>query len=86
MTYEEARKKVWGIVQRSKRDALRMNIQEKGSIVPKEIKDAIWKLIKAVHYLYSEGDEYRRPGSTKDDIKALLYEPIPLTTVTSANW
>ncbi|KAK2992548.1 hypothetical protein RJ640_001861 [Escallonia rubra] len=82
---EDARDEVRKIIEYSRREVLRMMLQTHGSLVPKAVKESIWKLSKLCHYLYARGDEFRTPGSGKDDINIVFYEPINLSQRPSKN-
>ncbi|KAK2979466.1 hypothetical protein RJ640_026364 [Escallonia rubra] len=76
---EDAKDEVRHIIESSRREVLRMMLQTHGSLVPKAVKESVWKLSKLCHYLYARGDEFRTPGSGKDDINRIFYEPINLS-------
>lgn len=75
----EARAEVRKMIERS----ARMLLRKERSVIPKAIKDSIFKISKIEHYLYRRGDEYRCPGKMLDDIKAVLYEPIKTPNISS---
>ncbi|KAK3024982.1 hypothetical protein RJ639_043246 [Escallonia herrerae] len=75
---EDARDEVRNIIESNRREVLRMMLQTHGSLVPKAVKESVWKLSKLCHYYYRRGDEFRTPESGKDDIKKIFYEPINL--------
>lgn len=86
-TEEEARLEVRKMVERYRREELRIMLQAQGkstnnvtnNLVPKKVKESVFCLYKITHYLYTTGDEYRLPVSKAlADIQTLLYDPIIL--------
>ncbi|KAM7497482.1 hypothetical protein LguiA_021896 [Lonicera macranthoides] len=79
---EEAVKQVRRMVENSRREVLRMSlVQIDKSVIPWAIRDAFFKMIQIGQYLYGNStDEYRSPIKNFDDIKAILYEPISIST------
>lgn len=83
ITEEEAVKEVTRMVENSRREVLRTSLlQTEKSVIPAVIRAAFFELIQIVYYLYDNGaaDEYRNPVKIFDDIKAVLYEPIGIST------
>ncbi|KAM7466009.1 hypothetical protein LguiB_013571 [Lonicera macranthoides] len=82
ITEEEAVKEVKRMSENSRREVLRtLLLQTEKSVIPWVIRDAFFKLLQIGHYLYNSGtDEFRRPLKNFDDIKAVLYDPISLST------
>ncbi|KAM7461960.1 hypothetical protein LguiA_030081 [Lonicera macranthoides] len=82
ITEEEAVKEVTRMSENSNREVLRTSLlQTEKSVIPRVIGDAFFKLLQIGHYLYDNSvDEYRCPIKNFDDIKAVLYEPISIST------
>ncbi|KAK7271352.1 hypothetical protein RJT34_27168 [Clitoria ternatea] len=77
ITAEDAIEEMKGMVEEKRRELLKLILQEKGSIVPRNIKDLFWKMLKAIHLFYVKDD-----GFTEDNmyscVNAVLKEPVVL--------
>ncbi|KAM7466317.1 hypothetical protein LguiB_013879 [Lonicera macranthoides] len=78
ITEEMARTEVRRMVERSKREVLRLLVQKKSTSIPKGFIESFFKMYTMCYYLYNNSDEYRNPGRTFEEINALLYEPLIL--------
>ncbi|KAK7324128.1 hypothetical protein VNO77_27650 [Canavalia gladiata] len=72
---EEVIEEMKVIVEEKRRELLRLTVQEKGSIVPRDCKDLFWRMIKVLHLFYMKDD-----GFTSHDmysyVNAVLKDPI----------
>ncbi|XP_027342506.1 ent-kaur-16-ene synthase, chloroplastic isoform X2 [Abrus precatorius] len=65
------------IAEEKRRELLRLILQEKGSLVPRDCKDLFWKMIKVLHLFYMKDD-----GFTSHDmyssVNAVIKDPVVL--------
>lgn len=74
---EEVIKEIESVIEKKKRELLKLVLEEKDSKVPKACKNLFWKMCKVLHLFYGEND-----GLTRNDLlkaaSAVLHEPIVL--------
>lgn len=58
ITEEEAVEELKSIIESSRRELLRLVLQEKDSMVPRACKDLFWKMCKVVHLFYMKDDGF----------------------------
>ncbi|PIN17551.1 cis-abienol synthase [Handroanthus impetiginosus] len=75
---DEAISKIQKMVEYHRRKLLKLILQTKGSIVPRECKHVFWKFCKIGYYLYSFVDEFTSPQQMMEDVKSLIFEPFNL--------
>ncbi|XP_020237613.1 ent-kaur-16-ene synthase, chloroplastic isoform X2 [Cajanus cajan] len=77
ITAEDATKEMMGIAEEKRIELLRLILQEKESVVPRECKDLFWKMIKVLHLFYMKDD-----GFTAHDmyssVNAVIKDPVIL--------
>ncbi|KAJ0042978.1 hypothetical protein Pint_18083 [Pistacia integerrima] len=75
ITEEEAMQKMRSLINSNRRELLRLVLQEKGSIIPRPIKDLFWKMSKVLHLFYIKDD-----GFTSHDmfnfVNDVIQEPV----------
>lgn len=66
-----------GLVERKREELHKLVLEEKGSVVPKECKEAFLKMSKVLNLFYRKDD-----GFTSQDlmsvVKSVIYEPVTL--------
>lgn len=77
VTAEHAIGEMKGIAEDKRRELLRLILQEKGSIVPRDCKDLFWKMIKVLHLFYMKDDGFTS-HEMHSTVNAVLKEPIVL--------
>ncbi|XP_057980631.1 ent-kaurene synthase TSP4, chloroplastic isoform X2 [Malania oleifera] len=77
ITEEETVKEIRAIIDSTRRELLRLVLQNKGSVVPHACKDLFWKMCKVVHYFYTKDDGFTSHELTSV-VKAVIHEPIVL--------
>nr|AKO82513.1 ent-kaurene synthase [Champereia manillana var. longistaminea] len=75
ITEEENEKEMRGIVEQTRRELLRMVLQNQGSVVPRPCKDVFWMMSKVVHFFYMKNDGFTSHELTSV-VKGVLYDPI----------
>lgn len=78
VTVEEAIVKMKGIIEDKKRELLRLVLQEKGSIVPRDCKELFWKMMKVLNLFYMKDDGFTS-HEMHSTVDAVLKEPIVLS-------
>ncbi|KAK7271353.1 hypothetical protein RJT34_27171 [Clitoria ternatea] len=77
ITAEDAIEEMKGMAEEKRIELLKLILQEKGSMVPRDIKDLFWKMMKVLNLFYLKDD-----GFTKDNmhssVNAVLKEPVIL--------
>lgn len=76
-TKEEASEAIKGNVERTRRELLRLVLQEKNSTVPRACKDLFWKMSCVVHLFYRKDDGFTS-HELMNSAKALLEQPMVL--------
>lgn len=76
-TEEESTNEMKGVVRNTRRELLRLVLQEKGSIIPRPCKDLFWKMCKVVHLFYAKNDGFTS-HEMASAVNAVLEEPMPL--------
>ncbi|XP_044468247.1 ent-kaurene synthase, chloroplastic isoform X3 [Mangifera indica] len=75
ITEEEAMQKLRSLIDSNRRELLRLVLQEKGSIIPRAVKDLFWKMSKVLHLFYMKND-----GFTSQDmfnfVNDVVQEPV----------
>lgn len=75
ITEEEAMQKLRSLIDSNRRELLRLVLQEKGSIIPRAVKDLFWKMSKVLHLFYMKND-----GFTSQDmfnfVNDVIQEPV----------
>lgn len=65
------------LAERKREELQRLVLEEKGSVVPRECKEAFLKMSKVLNLFYAKDD-----GFTKHDlmsvVKSVMYEPVTL--------
>ncbi|XP_061360714.1 ent-kaurene synthase 5, chloroplastic-like [Gastrolobium bilobum] len=77
ITAEEAIEEIKGIIEDKRIELLRLILQEKGSIVPRDIKDLFWKMTKVLHVFYMKKDGFTLL-ELHSDVNAVIKEPVIL--------
>lgn len=77
ITEEDAMEEMTGIAEEKRRELLRLILQEKGSVVPRECKDLFWKMIKVLHLFYMKDDGFTS-HEMHSSVNAVLKKPVIL--------
>ncbi|KAL5175961.1 Ent-kaur-16-ene synthase, chloroplastic [Glycine soja] len=77
ITAEDATEEMKGIAEEKRRELLRLILQEKGSVVPRECKDLFWKMIKVLHLFYMKDDGFTS-HEMHSSVNAVLKKPVIL--------
>lgn len=72
---EEIVKEMRGIIDRTRRELLKMVLEGKDSVVPGACKDVFWKMSKVVHYFYMKDDGFSS-HELIEVVNAVIYEPL----------
>ncbi|RDY07071.1 hypothetical protein CR513_08858, partial [Mucuna pruriens] len=75
VTAEDAIEEMKGIIEERRRELLRLILQEKGSVVPRECKDLFWKMMKVLHLFYLKDDGYTS-HEMYSSLNAAIKDPI----------
>ncbi|KAJ0044568.1 hypothetical protein Pint_03888 [Pistacia integerrima] len=62
ITEDEAMQNIRSQINSNRKELLRLVLQEKGSIIPRPIKDLFWKSCKVAHLFYMEDDGFTLQG------------------------
>ncbi|KAK6149559.1 hypothetical protein DH2020_017084 [Rehmannia glutinosa] len=77
ITKEAAIMEMKSLIERQRRELLRLVLDEKKSVLPKSCKDLFWQMCRVVHLFYSKDD-----GFTSQElfrvVNAIIHEPIVL--------
>lgn len=76
-TKEEAAEVIKGDVERTRRELLRLVLQEKNSTIPRACKDLFWKMSCVVHLFYRKDDGFTS-HELMNSAKALFEQPMVL--------
>ncbi|GAU35840.1 hypothetical protein TSUD_56490, partial [Trifolium subterraneum] len=77
VTVEDAIDKIKGVIEENRRELLRIVLQEKGSVVPRDCKDWYWKMMKAMYLFYDKNDAYSL-NEMYSTVNAVMKDPIIL--------
>ncbi|KAL2330996.1 hypothetical protein Fmac_018577 [Flemingia macrophylla] len=77
VTAEDATKDMKGIAEEKRIELLRLILQEKGSVVPRDCKDLFWKMIKVLHLFYMKDDGFTA-HEMYSSVNAVLKDPVNL--------
>ncbi|XP_061346779.1 ent-kaurene synthase, chloroplastic-like [Gastrolobium bilobum] len=75
ITAEDAIEEMKGIIEDKRIELLRLILQEKGSIVPRDCKDLFWKMTKVLHLFYMKDDGFTS-HEMHSSVNAVLKEPV----------
>ncbi|CAN1223509.1 Ent-kaur-16-ene synthase, chloroplastic [Linum perenne] len=83
ITEEEARRTIQRIIEKHRKELLRMVVLKQGeeeevSIVPREVKEVFWQTSKIVHMFYMSKDGFSSPHEMMAAIDSVIYKPIVL--------
>jgi ent-kaurene synthase len=78
VTVEDAIDKIKSVIEENRRELLRLVLQEKGSVVPRDCKDLYWKTMKATYLFYDKNDAYSL-NEMYSTVNAVMKDPIILT-------
>ncbi|KAK4355062.1 hypothetical protein RND71_024033 [Anisodus tanguticus] len=85
LSEEAAIEELSHLVEMQRRGLLKLILQGEGSVVPRACKDLFWKMSKVLHQFYIKDDGFSSMGMA-DTVKAIIHEPITLTTSGLRNW
>ncbi|XP_047170318.1 ent-kaurene synthase TSP4, chloroplastic isoform X1 [Vigna umbellata] len=74
-TAEEAMEKMKGIAEEKRIELLRLILQEKGSVVPRDCKDLFWKMTKVLQLFYIKDDGFTS-NEMYSSLKAVIKDPV----------
>lgn len=74
-TAEDAMEKLKGIAEEKRIELLRLILQEKGSVVPRDCKDLFWKMTKVLHLFYIKDDGFTS-NEMYSSVKAVIKDPV----------
>lgn len=77
VTAEDAVNKMKGVIEDKRRELLRLVLQEKGSLVPRDCKDLFWKMMKVLNLFYIKDDGFTS-NEMHSTVNAVIKEPIIL--------
>ena len=75
ITEEEAIKELKSIIGSKRRELLKLVLQEKSSVVPRECKDLFWIMTKVLHLFYMNDDGFTLHEMI-NAVKVVIEEPI----------
>ncbi|CAL0335136.1 unnamed protein product [Lupinus luteus] len=75
ITKEDAIEEMMVTIEDKRRELLKLVLQEKGSVVPRECKELFWKLIRALNLFYIKEDGFSEL-EMHSTVNAVLKEPI----------
>jgi len=75
VTYEDAIDKMKGVIENNRRELLRLVLQEKGSLVPRECKDLFWKMMRVLSLFYIKDDGFTST-ELHSAVNAVIKDPI----------
>lgn len=75
VTAEEVIDEMKGVIEDKRRELLRLVLQEKGSVVPRDCKDLFWKMMKVLNLFYVKDDGFTS-NEMHSTVNAVLKEPI----------
>ncbi|CAN0843691.1 Ent-kaur-16-ene synthase, chloroplastic [Linum grandiflorum] len=82
MREEEARRTIQGIIEKHRKELLRMVVlkegEEESSIVGRGVKEVFWQTSKIVHMFYMSKDGFSSPHEMMAAIDSVIYKPILL--------
>lgn len=77
VTYEGAIDKMKEVIEENRKELLRLVLQEKGSLVPRNCKDVFWKITKAAYLFYNKIDQFSS-HEMHSTVNSVIKEPIIL--------
>ncbi|KAG7955138.1 hypothetical protein I3843_11G055600 [Carya illinoinensis] len=77
ITEEEAIKEMKSFIATKRRELLKLVLQEKGSLIPRECKDLFWKMTRVLHLFYMKDDGFTSHEMI-NAVNAVIEEPIVL--------
>ncbi|XP_068654436.1 ent-kaurene synthase, chloroplastic isoform X2 [Aristolochia californica] len=77
-TEEEVLRELRSMIDRGRRELLRLVVQREGSVVPRACKDLFWNMNKILHLFYMRNDGFSSPTEMVSAVKAVIHEPISL--------
>ncbi|KAK9131608.1 hypothetical protein Scep_011136 [Stephania cephalantha] len=79
---EEAVRDMKLLIDISKRKVLRLVLQCKGSVIPRDCKDLFWKTVRVSHLFYKSSDGFSSQQEMLDEVNSVLHDPINLPSST----
>ncbi|WCJ18738.1 Ent-kaurene synthase chloroplastic [Euphorbia peplus] len=76
LTEEEAKEEVDKIIEKHRRELLRMVVQTEGSVVPKACKKLFWMTSKELHLFYMTEDCFTCPTKLLSAVNSTLKDPL----------
>lgn len=76
VTEEKAIENIKRVIDNSRRELLRLVLQEKGSIVPKACKELIWKMSKVLQLFYMNAEGFTSNVEMLMSISEVIFDPI----------
>ncbi|KAK9152575.1 hypothetical protein Sjap_000055 [Stephania japonica] len=80
---EEAVRDMKLLIDKSKREVLRLVLQSKGSVIPRACKDLFWKTVRVSHLFYKSSDGFSSQQEMLNDVNSVLHDPIVLHSSSS---
>lgn len=77
VTYEDAIDKMKDVIEENRKELLRLVLQEKGSLVPRDCKDVFWKMTRAAYLFYNKTDQFSS-HEMHSTVNSVIKEPIIL--------
>lgn len=77
ITAEDAIEEMKVIIGDKRRELLRLILQEKSSVVPRDVKDLFWKMMKVLHLFYIKDDGFTS-HEMHSTVNAVIKDPIIL--------
>jgi ent-kaurene synthase len=77
VTYEDAIDKMKDVIEENRKELLRLVLQEKGSLVPRDCKDVFWKMTRAAYLFYNKIDQFSSQ-EMHSIVNSIIKEPIIL--------
>ncbi|KAF5477229.1 hypothetical protein F2P56_003892 [Juglans regia] len=77
ITEEETIKEMMSFIATKRRELLKLVLQEKGSLIPRECKDLFWKMTRVLHLFYMKDDGFTSHEMI-NAVNAVIEEPIVL--------
>ncbi|KAK6934735.1 Terpene synthase, N-terminal domain [Dillenia turbinata] len=78
LSEEDSIKEIKGLIEQERRKLLRMVLQTKGSVIPRECKDLFWKMSQILHSFYAKDDGFTSPDEMVGAINSVIFNPIEL--------